>query len=80
MKKSFKKAGAAVLSMAMLLSMGAISMPVFAVNNLKPGQIEVDLTDGSKHADDKGHTYDYLDGVTSGTVKLRSLSTTKLPD
>ena len=30
MKKSFKKAGAAVLSMAMLLSMGAISMPVYA--------------------------------------------------
>ena len=75
MKKSFKKAGAAVLSMAMLLSMGAISMPVFAVNNLKPGQIEVDLTDGSKHADDKGHTYDYLDGVTSGTVKLYKVAT-----
>ncbi len=30
MKKSFKKAGAAVLSMAMLLSMGAVTMPVFA--------------------------------------------------
>lgn len=31
MKKSFKKAGVAVLSMAMLLSMGAMAMPVSAV-------------------------------------------------
>lgn len=32
MKKSFKKAGAAVLSMSMLLAMGAVTMPVYAVD------------------------------------------------
>ncbi len=32
MKKSFKKAGAAVLSMSMLLAMGASAMPVYAVD------------------------------------------------
>jgi len=36
MKKSFKKAGAAVLSMAMLLSMGAISLPVYAEGETDP--------------------------------------------
>lgn len=69
MKKSFKKAGAAVLSMSMLLAMGSVSMPVFATNDLQPGQIEIDLTSASKHADDDGHTYEYLDGVNTGTVK-----------
>ena len=42
MKKSFKKAGAAVLSMSMLLAMGAISMPVYADNPEDfPGQVKV---------------------------------------
>ena len=46
MKKSFKKAGAAVLSMAMLLSMGAISMPVYADNptGATPGQVYVQIS------------------------------------
>ena len=52
MKKSFKKAGAAVLSMAMLLSMGAISMPVYAAPDTygnddatnAPGQVVVKIT------------------------------------
>ena len=52
MKKSFKKAGAAVLSMAMLLSMGAISMPVYAVEDEygnndatgAPAQVTVKIT------------------------------------
>ena len=50
MKKSFKKAGAAVLSMAMLLSMGAVSMPVYAdevVGNptgATPGQVKVEIS------------------------------------
>ena len=52
MKKSFKKAGAAVLSMAMLLSMGAMSMPVYAAPDSygndnatgAPGQVLVKIT------------------------------------
>jgi len=45
MKKSFKKAGAAVLSMAMLLSMGAMSMPVYAdnPNGVTPGAVKVTI-------------------------------------
>ncbi len=43
MKKSFKKAGAAVLSMAMLLSMGAISMPVYAADTAKPATVTVQI-------------------------------------
>ncbi len=43
MKKSFKKAGAAVLSMTMLLSMGAVSMPVFAADTVKPAQVTVKI-------------------------------------
>jgi len=67
MKKSFKKAGAAVLSMAMLLAMGSVSMPVYAAptdaagtgsdNEYKPGQVNVTINPGSsdpgyKWADD----------------------------
>ena len=51
MKKSFKKAGAAVLSMAMLLSMGAISMPVYADlpthGNVVPTQVSVTIANSS---------------------------------
>ena len=61
MKKSFKKAGAAVLSMAMLLSMGAISMPVYAVpdsdlgtNVGKPAQVTVKITGLSPNAYHQG--------------------------
>ena len=46
MKKSFKKAGAAVLSMSMLLAMGAVTMPVYAdnyTNTYKPAQVEVTI-------------------------------------
>ncbi len=57
MKKSFKKAGAAVLSMAMLLAMGAVTMPVYADNTTVhdntdqpwPGQIVVEI-DGSNNS------------------------------
>jgi len=58
MKKSFKKAGAAVLSMAMLLSMGAISMPVFAApdtlpthGKVTPTQVAVTIVDNEKTGD-----------------------------
>ena len=61
MKKSFKKAGAAVLSMAMLLSMGAMSMPVYAetpsagtFGQLEPGQVTVKVTGLSTDAYHQG--------------------------
>jgi len=90
MKKSFKKAGAAVLSMAMLLSMGAISMPVYAVDPVThaPGQIEVKLN--TNFADDgvgtvdwtqqdpqqnKNHKYDYIPEIKNATVKLYRVAT-----
>jgi len=72
MKKSFKKAGAAVLSMAMLLSMGAISMPVYAVdynNEYKPAQLQVSIA-GTKHADDDKNKYDYLSDISEATVDM----------
>jgi len=52
MKKSFKKAGAAVLSMAMLLSMGAMSMPVYAEldthEKIVPTQVAVTIAKSDK--------------------------------
>ena len=91
MKKSFKKAGAAVLSMAMLLSMGAVSMPTYAVsdNDYKPGQILVKLN--TQFADDGtgttdydaqtttpktvNHIYDYIPNVTNAKVSLYRVAT-----
>ena len=52
MKKSFKKAGAAVLSMAMLLSMGAMSMPVYAADVVKPATVTVQIAGATTPADD----------------------------
>ena len=52
MKKSFKKAGAAVLSMSMLLSMGAVTLPVYADETIgnsttkgtyAPAQVEITI-------------------------------------
>ena len=81
MKKSFKKAGAAVLSMAMLLAMGAVSLPVYAATPAEyvPGQIEVKV--GTKFADDgtesatTHHTYDYIPEISSATVSLYKIAT-----
>jgi len=73
MKKSFKKAGAAVLSMSMLLSMGAISMPVYADNPTNwPGQVSVTIDGNSAWANDsvQGRTFNYLSDVTSAVVNL----------
>ena len=84
MKKSFKKAGAAVLSMAMLLSMGAISMPVYAET---PGSVTVSIPGAFKQGEgdeekvdqalyDADSTadlkYDYLDlaGITEANVHM----------
>jgi len=47
MKKSFKKAGAAVLSMSMLLAMGAVSTPVFAADTAKPATVTVQIVSAS---------------------------------
>ena len=64
MKKSFKKAGAAVLSMAMLLSMGAVTMPVYAEldthEKIVPTQVEVTIANTSNVAANHG-------GNTGGT-------------
>jgi len=77
MKKSFKKAGAAVLSMSMLLAMGAVTMPVYAADptpaTYAPGQIEVKV--GTNFADDGtanaiGHRYSYIPEISSATVSL----------
>jgi len=86
MKKSFKKAGAAVLSMAMLLAMGTVSMPVYAdngtpkagdgsTNTYKPGQVNVTINAGAwaddgADSDTKQHRYDYLEGVNSADVSI----------
>jgi len=84
MKKSFKKAGAAVLSMAMLLAMGSVSMPVYAENptGATPGSVTVTIPGLYKQgqgdsADVDQNTpddlkYDYLDiaGVNSATVTM----------
>jgi len=80
MKKSFKKAGAAVLSMSMLLAVGASAMPVYAAAEYAPGQLEVTLNtqfadDGTTtatppNATDVYHKYDYLPAIESATVKV----------
>jgi len=86
MKKSFKKAGAAVLSMAMLLSMGAVSMPVYAADPTpgQPGQVKVYLNNlptgakkqGQGDSTPQGSTnpqyYDYYeDDVFVNTATLK---------
>ena len=82
MKKSFKKAGAAVLSMAMLLSMGAVSLPVYAADPTNwPGQVKViingngtsDTTATQGWADDSW-TYDDGETETSKTREFNYLS------
>jgi len=84
MKKSFKKAGAAVLSMAMIMAMGAISMPVYAAT---PGSVTVSIPGAFKQGEgdsqkvdnalytanpDADLKYDYLDlaGVTEAKVNM----------
>jgi len=59
MKKSFKKAGAAVLSMAMLLAMGSVSMPVYAApdtlpthQKVTPTQVAVTIVNNGETGDD----------------------------
>lgn len=82
MKKSFKKAGAAVLSMAMLLSMGAVSLPVYALpdhETVVPAQLAVTIATtaglGEKHADDDNHHYDYLQDVKNANVTVYRVAT-----
>lgn len=62
-KKTFKKAGVAVLSMAMLLSMGAMATPVSAAADTTPYSVTI------KNIKDYGYSYSKIasldtDGVT----------------
>ena len=88
MKKSFKKAGAAVLSMSMLLAMGAVSMPTYAATTSVPGQIAVTIanTTGSYTRQGEGDGYgtdDEYVGQQSGTerydyLKLAGVTSAKV--
>jgi len=70
MKKSFKKAGAAVLSMAMLLSMGAVSLPVYAVDEYHPATVEVALMGTATQDTDPYREYEYMKGSPEATVTM----------
>ena len=77
MKKSFKKAGAAVLSMAMLLAMGAVSMPVYAEGELEGSAAKVQVfipqleAGVEKTQDADGREYEYLyDVMQTATVNV----------
>ena len=86
MKKSFKKAGAAVLSMAMLLSMGAISMPVYAAPDAtnthageqRPGTVTVHITGLDTNAYHQGEgsgIYDTVNGEGPDTKAANAYET-----
>ena len=83
MKKSFKKAGAAVLSMAMLLAMGSVSMPVYAAPDDTgnahqdpqgqpwPGQVEISLDNGAwADTSDPVRNFSYLTGIKDATIRI----------
>ena len=72
MKKSFKKAGAAVLSMAMIMAMGAISMPVYAAT---PGSVTVSIPGAFKQGEGDSQRVDQVlyDANPDATLKYQYL-------